>query len=61
MRLVPSGNGETERFVGADLGSSTGPSGAVSVIAPTYRTLLGDLIDAVDETRPAVDRIGQAA
>ncbi|MFL5644742.1 MAG: IclR family transcriptional regulator [Chloroflexota bacterium] len=43
------------------LTSPTIPSGAVSVSALAYRTPLRDLVDAVDEIRVLVDRIGQAA
>jgi DNA-binding IclR family transcriptional regulator len=43
------------------LTSPTVPSGAVSVSALAYRTPLQALVEAVDEIRSRVERVGQAA
>jgi len=43
------------------LTSPTVPSGAVSVSALAYRTPLSRLVDAVDDIRARVERVGHAA
>ena len=63
---VARANGENELGISCiavpvHLTSPTVPSGAVSVSALAYRTPLSRLVDAVDDIRARVERVGHAA